>query len=434
MNKKGFTLIELLAVVTLIVLISLLAIPKITKNMKSKKTELSETNLKLLSAAADTYIENNQISYEHGYEANGSTYCIPVQELVNDGVLNKPFKTIDGNEIDYSSKVKATYQAQYNSFSYELVDRNSCEEIIQYVNRPDLAENMIPVVYNSESNVWVKADVNSNWYNYSDQNWANAVLVKELKTTAQSKNRGEYIEALPGTPIEDSDILAHFVWIPRYKYKLFTSNTNEEIEIVFERASQPKSTGKNGWLTHPAFTFYNNELPGIWVGKYETANVDDNLIIKAGQTSWTNLNYVTANEKTIQMTNQNNIYGFNKQNTHMMKNSEWGAVAYLTNSQFGNMESNITTGNITGIYNMSGNKEFVIVDNENENSLGYALNETNNWTTSNSYITSSNKYLTRGNNSIFNYVNSEVTNANAVLRITLVNADTQAVEYIVETN
>ena len=125
------------------------------------------------------------------------------------------------------------------------------------------------------------------------------------------------------------------------------------------------------------------------------------------------------------MTNVANAYGIKKDNTHMMRNSEWGAVAYLTNSGFGNMQSNTTTGNITGVYNMSGNKEFVIVDSTDENSKGYALNETTNWTTNNSYVTNVNKYLTRGNNSIFNYENSDITNANATFRIVLSNIDSQ---------
>ena len=75
MKKNGFTLIELLAVVTIIALLSLIAIPNITKNIKDKKTEIDEANQKLLSSAADVYIENNK-NYDSSYEANGSTYCI----------------------------------------------------------------------------------------------------------------------------------------------------------------------------------------------------------------------------------------------------------------------------------------------------------------------------------------------------------------------
>ena len=430
MNKKGFTLIELLAVVTLIALISIIAIPKISNILLNKKNEISEANQKLLSAATDTYIENHPLIYEYNYEANGSTYCIPVQILIDNGVLEKPFKNINGQEIDYSSKVKATYQAEYNSFSYELVASNECQELVQYVSKPQLAENMIPVIYDNDQNTWVKADKNSKWYNYLEKRWANAVVVKELKETENSKSRDEYINAPAGTPILESDILAQFVWIPRFRYQLFESETNQQINIVFEDVSTQKSLGTqtNQWLTHPAFTYNNQELSGIWVAKYEASNSNNNIIIK-NQTPWTNIDYVEANKKTIQMTDENNIYGLKKVNTHMTRNSEWGAVAYLTNSIYGNQNNNSSTGNQTGIYNLSVNKEFVIQDNQDENSLGYALNETKTWTTDNSYLTNDNLYLTRGNNSIFNYNDSKVIDENTTFRITLTNTETQNQNY-----
>ena len=430
MNKKGFTLIELLAVVTLIALISIIAIPNITKSIKNKKNDISEANQKLLAAATETYIEKNKSIYSNSYEANGSTYCIPIQALIDNGVLETPFKDINGKEIDYSTNVKATYLAEYNSFNYELVAEDECEEVIQYVSRPQLEEFMIPVVYDSTQNGWVKADKNSKWYNYSDKRWANAVLVNELKTTENSKSRDEYIKAPVGTKILEQDILAQFVWIPRFRYQLFESNQETPINIVFEDVSTEKSTGtkKRQWLTHPAFTYNDKELSGIWVGKYETSNQNNNIIIK-NETPWTNIDYVEANKKIIQMTNENNIYGLKNVNTHMTKNSEWGALTYITNSIYGNLENNSSTGNQTGIYNLSGNKEFVIQDNQDENSLGYALNETTNWTTNNSYITNDNLYLTRGNNSIYNYQNSKVIDENTTFRITLINVDSQDQNY-----
>ena len=429
MNKKGFTLIELLGVVTLIALISIIAIPKITNNFSNKKNEISEANQKLLAAATDTYIENNKGIYNNSYEANGSTYCIPVQTLIDKGILEKPFKNINGKEIDYTNKIKATYQAEYNSFDYELVD--SCEELIQYVSRPQLEENMIPVIYNEETSSWVKADDKSHWYNYSEKNWANAVVVNEYKSTEQnSKSRYEYVNAPAGTPILESDILGYFVWIPRFRYQLFESSSEKEINIVFESVATPKSAGisKNQWLTHPAFTYNNRELSGIWIGKYEASTQNNNIILKTN-TPITNIDYVEANKKAISMTNEKNIYGFKNVNTHMTRNSEWGALAYLTNSIYGNNENNSSTGNNTGIYNLSGNKEFVILDNESENSLGYALSETNNWTTDNSYPTTEKLYLTRGNNSIYNYQNSSVKDENTTFRITLTNNESQNQNY-----
>ena len=426
MKKNGFTLIELLAVVTIIALISLIAIPNITKNIKDKKTEIDEANQKLLSSAADVYIENNK-NYDNSYEANGSTYCIPIQTLIDSNYLETPFKDINGREIDYTKQVQATFQAEYNSFDYEIVD--NCQELKQYVSRPNLTENMIPVIYDDEKNTWKKADKNSHWYNYQEKKWANAVLVKELKETDSSKSRDEYISAPAGTPILEQDILAYFTWIPRFRYQLFESDTETPINIVFENISTTKSTGteKNQWLTHPAFTYNNQELSGIWVGKYETS-IDNNILIK-NNTPITNIDYVEANKKIIEMTSNNNIYGLKNVNTHMTRNSEWGALAYLTNSIYGNNQNNTTTGNQTGIYNISGNKEFVILDNESENSLGYALSETNNWTTDNSYITDDNLYLTRGNNSIYNYQNSSVKDENTTFRITLTNNESQNQDY-----
>ena len=428
MNKKGFTLIELLSVVTLIVLISLIVIPNITSSINKKKGEISEANMQLLANATDVYIENHSSFYTNSFEANGSTYCIPVQTLINDGVLETPFKDVNGNEIDYSNVVKSTYNATYNGFQYELVDKNDCTEIIQFVSKPELADNMIPVIY--EDGSWKKADVNSKWYNYLNKNWANAVVVKETKDGDNSHSRYEYLEAPFGTVINDDDILGYFVWIPRFKYQLFSSNSVTPINIAFESVSSSKSNGTQTgqWLTHPAFTYNNHELSGIWVGKYEASNSNDNIIVKSS-TAWTNIDYVSANNKILSMTNQNNIYGLKGVNTHMVRNSEWGALAYLTNSIYGNLSDNSSTGNNTGIYNLSGNKEFIIMDNENQYSLGYSLSETNNWSNDNSFPTSENLYLTRGGNSIFNYQNSKVIDSNTTFRVAIVNSDSSSQDY-----
>ena len=69
-----------------------------------------------------------------------------------------------------------------------------------------------------------------------------------------------------------------YVWMPRYKYKLFNvsgaTTSVQMIEIEFENSTTSKSTGtqNNEWVTHPAFTFGTTELNGIWVGKFESSN------------------------------------------------------------------------------------------------------------------------------------------------------------------
>ena len=75
---------------------------------------------------------------------------------------------------------------------------------------------------------WVKADssnTNYDWYNYSEKKWANVVLVS-------STNRDSYINGSVGTQIPESDILAYYVWIPRYKYKVFNINMEVKKNII----------------------------------------------------------------------------------------------------------------------------------------------------------------------------------------------------------
>ena len=133
-----------------------------------------------------------------------------------------------------------------------------------------------------------------------------------------------------------------YVWIPRYKYQLFnvsgTSTNPQMINIEFEGVDTVESSGKqNGeWLTHPAFTFGTTKLNGIWVGKFETSGSVGNLTIKPDITSLRN---ITLGEmfNASRAIETNSKYGLNSNevDTHMMKNMEWGAIAYLTSSKYG---------------------------------------------------------------------------------------------------
>ena len=272
---------------------------------------------------------------------------------------------------------------------------------------PVLTENLIPVTIADEGTVKY-ADVKKEWYSYEDKIWANAVILED----GANYNIGD--------TISENDIQSYFVWIPRYKYKLFNvdnyglttvssavevESKAQEIEIEFENKDTAASNGTtNGsWLTHPAFTSFNTN--GMWVGKYETgykgatststAQVDSNdiskVIIKPNVYSWRNINVKNIFETSYNYLRDND--------SHMMKNTEWGAVAYLSHSKYGiNKEVNInnnssyktgysslptldqssypgtygdgenynqsyntiigylasTTGNISGIYDMSG--------------------------------------------------------------------------------
>ena len=194
---------------------------------------------------------------------------------------------------------------------------------------------MIPIVYKDDK--WVKADYTNkenNWYDYENQQWANIATVSE-------STRDAYKKANIGSEIKMEDINAMFVWIPRFKYKLFNVNGNVSpvgnpnmagdymIDIQLEDASTPKSKGtQNGeWLTHPAFTF----------GGAEQDRIDPSKVrIKPGINSWrkNQLNKMYQNARGI--SRPGNVFGLtNANDSHMVKNMEWGAMAYLASSQYG---------------------------------------------------------------------------------------------------
>ncbi len=269
-------------------------------------------------------------------------------------------------------------------------------------NRPVLAEGMIPITYDGSK--WVKADVYgayNNWYDYGNQKWANAVMVT-------SATRDTYMNASKGTTIPENDILAYFVWIPRYKYKLFNatykSGTSAQvIDVTFENGTSTTGTvtctyASNGaetcqnkangnWYTHPAFTLGDTELEGIWVGKFETTGTTSAPTVKPGVQSLTSMTVANmySTGKLFRTMDYLTINGANESDSHMMKNIEWGAVAYLKQSNYGlgitdiginsggtitgggtgtsytTNTSQSTTGNITGVYDMSGGAyEFVM--------------------------------------------------------------------------
>jgi len=308
-------------------------------------------------------------------------------------------------------------------------------------NSPKLMSGMVPIEYKEDG--WYVADVTTKWFNYGEKRWANAVLVTEesgLRTAAA------------GTPVSDTndDVLAWYVWIPRYKYKLFNPEKkvgvdlydaeNTGIDIVFESGVETTGTVKcrvsynqedageetcanaeNGnYYTHPAFWWDSNdngireiseELTGIWVGKFEISSETPNAEYGGGSTTdlsvrvkprvypWTNNNVSNFFTVIQNMMNDGNEYGINNGETdsHMLKNMEWGAVAYLTHSIYGrcdgtscteveddtegyydnpnyvkitggkNYKENVeqsTTGNITGIYDMVGGSFEYVMGNK----------------------------------------------------------------------
>ena len=249
---------------------------------------------------------------------------------------------------------------------------------------PELDSNMIAVRYNGSN--WVKADSSTNnWYNYDKGEWANAV-------TVSPSSRDRYLSSPVGTEISMDDIETMWVWIPRYSYTigsedgtnyygkqgdyLDTTPTKElpgEIDIKFvSKETKDRGIAKyvvsdgiqsNSWYTPDAFTFGDEELSGIWVGKFETSSSNPSAyvgggnttsldaMIKPNVTSWRLIIVSNAFNVSLKMNDEGNRYGFSSNvDTHMMKNSEWAVVTYLSQSKYGKLGNINFTGSNKEVY------------------------------------------------------------------------------------
>ena len=236
---------------------------------------------------------------------------------------------------------------------------------------PVLETGMIPVTIANDGAV-TTADTSSEWYSYEDKQWANAVLVNGDNRANYYESDGTTIKA--NATVNKDDILAYYVWVPRYKYEIWTTENSstgseQEINIVFEDADTEMSVGTTvgSYRTHPAFTFGTNELNGIWVGKFETTGTGDNPTILPNESSLRDQNLRAQFETSLKFSggilsgtdvsfSGSSTYGLTANtNSHMMKNNEWGAVAYLSHSKYGlnqeiyiNNSSNYFTGRSGG--------------------------------------------------------------------------------------
>ncbi len=220
-----------------------------------------------------------------------------------------------------------------------LTTNGSFDEIGK-VNSPKLGTGMKAIVWNEESQTWITPKTNEEWYNYDEHRWANA------QTSDGSM----------------------WVWIPRYAYQI-ASNYHDggkgksgTINIKFLKGTSNESadgetpewknvSGEGNWNIHPAFRDgrnnnyvngeWNAEIEGIWVAKFEASHSDarfnedgaiiegksDTLKVVPNVTSWRS---ITMDKMYTTCLNYNSPL-----NSHMMKNSEWGAVAYLAQSSYG---------------------------------------------------------------------------------------------------
>ena len=372
---------------------------------------------------------------------------ISIQSLTNTGLFAKAkeAKEKSQNADENQARILNEYEDELNKYvsGVSKVDTDWTGK----VNKPKLMTGMTAIKFNdptgdekaSEGSVVKTTDTDTAWYDYDAKKWANAQT-------------------------EDGSM---WVWIPRFAYKINSSNKTFDIVFLKDTTNNyvENGTEKNaeteGYTIHPAFknessTGYENggwdkELTGIWVSKFEAgfASGNNSATVKESSVKYTqasalvsgselgssdntstarnfldgeygvksgsdytfkdgtapsikyptfqgltySMNYINQNDafnisKTL--TESGNIYGLSSSSTdsHMMKNSEWGAVAYLSQSKYGLNGTNIYINNVNlnnttkSVYAVTGCAG-VTADAEN---VATTITELNNRTASGVYV------------------------------------------------
>ena len=416
--KKGFTLIELLSVIVILGIIGVITSPLIGGIINNSKKGAFEDSVYgiIKSISLD--------KAEGGFNINRN-YTITPGSVINN-TTGFPLETkgaVNGNGVarldeDGNIQLMIEYEdwcatKDYANTQIDIRPAPCVPNSDPGVNNPWLLSNLIPVRWNGSA--WVVADKRNpsanRWYHYPTKQWANAVLVTEANREYYASDAGI------GQVVNSAHILGFFVWIPRFNYGILASN---EIVINFEDGVPAKSNGSgilNSYKTHPAFTFGEKELTGFWFAKFETTGNLDNITVLPNQVALTNVPFIQFYNKVTELALPNNVYGFTnaRVDVRITKNSEWGAVSYLTNSSYGrctsgtcttvrrNNSSNFTTGctgtatntavavcsnaysttngvqsstttNIYGVYDMAGGAHDVVMANYLETASLSGLN------------------------------------------------------------
>ena len=288
-----------------------------------------------------------------------------------------------------SSTPNSSTSIATNYGTIDVIWLDTDNNVIDKPNEPYLYNNSLEkVTWTKSGDTWTEDNTaQSTWYSY------NAVSTRNANTNhTDDNNSSQWANAK--NPADGS----YFVWIPRYAYRITyyenETSTNptgyydgwgmwkaEDGSVIYALDSGVEIVNYNGnkYIVHPAFETnidnggWSTDLSGIWVAKYEmsqekstdsgttwntvntfsysignvlTKNAGNSDYLRAVSKPSTETNIVSSWTRITIGNMYINAYGYDRdKESHLMKNSEWGAVAYLTHSQYGRNGNEIDVNN-----------------------------------------------------------------------------------------
>ena len=364
MKNKGISLITLIITIIVIILIASITIYTGGNMVNQSRIKTAEDRMKTVANAiashekelgfADTVVGNESGEYRllgaDDYKLMGLEDYTNAENMPPIYVY-KSADSINSNKKEYKLKtpkivkINSPYtEEDFVEITHTFYDGTHRENIkiefdtVKGVNRPLLTEDMMAVkTYFNEDFAVYSEPVNDiydeDWYDYSSiaPNWANVKM-----------NDNTY-----------------YVWIPRFAYKIqdFYIGTNystipsSAIKILFLKENTDYLANGDvlpaGYQVHPAFKYKNEagntvNIPGFWVAKYNITDLVD-VVYKLnteGDLIWGALEKVDLTE----------LHGSKESvveqlESHLIKNTEWAAVAYLSFATVGKTNDGTSLSN-----------------------------------------------------------------------------------------
>ena len=312
------------------------------------------------------------------------------------------------NRTENAQKQEQDLLNQYEEELNRYTNSDSNSRWDGKVNKPELMTGMSAIKFtdptdSAEGRVVDTKSNDTEWYNYENKKWANA-KTEDGSMWVWIPRYAYRIHKENGVETQKFDIV-FLVGLTDNYY-----DENGKLQTAQRQTSENQTIVTNGdtYTVHPAFTNessinyanggWNEELAGIWVAKFEAgyASGNNSATVKASsvnysqgtayvpavETGTTNatttarnwldgeygttttaikyptfqgltysINYMNMDDSykiSKVLTEAGNIYGLSKNSTdsHLMKNSEWGAVSYLSQSKYGLNGTNIVVNNV----------------------------------------------------------------------------------------
>ena len=328
---------------------------------------------------------------------------ISISALTNQGLFKNA--KLAKEKAEKEQKKETSLLDQYESELNKYIENGRWDG---KVNKPELMTGMSAIKFTDPTNSaeGTTVDTTSNdteWYNYENKKWANA-KTEDGSMWVWIPRYAYRIHKENGVETQKFDIVFLNGLTDNYY------DENGKLQTAQRQTSENQTIVTNGdtYTVHPAFTNessinyanggWDKELAGIWVAKFEAGYASGNnkatvkassvnysqstAYVPAVETGTTNatttarnwldgeygtttaikyptfqgltysMNYINHNDAyriSKVLTESGNIYGLSSNSTdsHLMKNSEWGAVSYLSQSKYGLNGSDIILNNVT---------------------------------------------------------------------------------------